>query len=245
MVLGREAHVHSACFDELDAAVSALLKEQDDDRVVCFNAQCFPAPPDAVIFNLENVPGQVPAAAWPDREVWDFSFLNASRLRLGSDRSKPVRYVPVGYHPSMTRFVPLPMAERDVDVAFAGSMNERRSALIEQIRAKGFRVEVVPHTSYGAARDVIFSKAKLIINPRFYDDGLYPQLRSLHAVANGVFTVSEEAPETPLWCPCSVPYDRMAARVEHYLSLPPARLEHLSHTARAKLKEHPMRLPSV
>lgn len=217
MILGRDKHVHSACFDELDAAVSALLAEAEDPRVVCFNAQWFPAPAGAVVYNLENVPGQVGTGAWADREVWDFSWRSAALLNSYPHRLHPVKHVPVGFHESMVNFEPLPMSARPFDVAFAGSMNERRAHLLDRIAAKGLKVKVVPHESYGAVRDAIFAQAKLVINPLYYPDGIYPQLRTLHALSNSVLTVSEDAYEAPLWSPIRVPYEYIPDRVASLL----------------------------
>jgi len=178
LILGANEHAHSACFAEIDAVVSALT-----DRVVCFNAHHFPAPDGAIIYNLENVPGQIPdpRALWGDREIWDFDKTSAERYGA--------TYVPIGYHPSMERFS---RSEKlDIDIVFAGSINDRRSKILNALADRGLNVVVVPHLSYGAERDALLSRAKLALNMQFYPDGVWPRLRAAHLVANRVPMLSE------------------------------------------------------
>lgn len=193
MILGRDVHVHAACFDEINTAVEALT-----DRVVCFNAHHFPAPPGAVIYNLENVPGQVDPAIWAGHECWDFNAANAARYGA--------THVPVGYHPSMQRFGRA--ADLDIDVVFAGSMNSRREVVLHGLSRAGLNVVVVPHAMYGAARDNILCRAKLALNMQYYDDGAWPALRAAHLVANRVPMLSEAHPDCwPFVASC--PYMRL------------------------------------
>ena len=189
MILGRESHVHAACFDEIDRAVSALT-----DRVVCFNAHAFPdrIPAGAVVYNLENVPHQI-APEWFDGfEVWDFS---RRSVEFAAKGGRAWKHVPVGYHSSMKRFDRCAPREREIDVVFAGAMNARRAAVLEGFSRRGLRVVHVPSALYGAGRDRILARAKLALNMLFYEGGVFPALRVAHLVANGVPVLSERCEE--------------------------------------------------
>ena len=78
MILGRDVHLHAACFDEINTAVDQLLASSCDPRRVVFNAHAFPdrVPPDAIVYNFENVDVQVSGSAFVDHEIWDFSERN-------------------------------------------------------------------------------------------------------------------------------------------------------------------------
>ena len=138
MILGRDVHLHAACFDEINGAVDRLLIAANDPRIVVFNAHAFPdrVPPDAIVYNLENIDVQVRGDAFPAHEVWDFSARNATRWR-GPRRA--VRHVPPGYHSSMERFLPLPWNERDIDVVFTGCMNARRQHVLDALARHGLK----------------------------------------------------------------------------------------------------------
>lgn len=202
MIVGRAVHCPgSATFDEIDAAVSAISK-----RTVCFNAQIVPqflsplllplfVPDDAVIYNLENVPGQVDPGWFAGREVWDFS---ARSVRYARERGHLWTHVPIGYHPSMRRFQRKPRGERDIDVAFAGTMNERRQRVIDALSERGLRVVVIPSGmpwTYGSDRDSIYARTRLALNMLQFEEGLFPSLRAAHLIANGVPVLSERCHE--------------------------------------------------
>ncbi len=236
MIIGSGAGQH---FAELNDAVEALA----GDRIVCLNAHVDPSavPRGAIIFNFENVPGQVKPDMFPGHELWDFSARNCEAWRKAG---RSVTHVPVGYHPSMERFTMKPWEERDIDVVFCGVMNVRRLAIVQALQARGLNVEVIypGPGSYGAERDEKLSRAKLAIAPLYYPDGVYGTLRAAHCAANKLPLVSETAPDMPEWVGPSVPYESLVARVLELLADP----EHLSslglYTYYA-FRDHPMTLP--
>ena len=209
MILGRDRHPASACFDELNAAVEALLPA--GAATVCFNAHVFPdrLPAGAIVYNLENVGIQVSAEAFPGHEVWDFSRRNVDAWREAGRVASEVRHVPVAFHPSMQRFEMRPWEERTIDVVFAGALNARRSQLIDDLRARRLNVAHIPHGVYGAQRDAVLARSKLALNPLFYERGMFPSLRACHAIANHLPVLSERAPEMPEWCLLASPYEEI------------------------------------
>lgn len=183
MILGRDRHVHSGAFDEINTAVEALT-----DRVVCFNCHSFPneIPDGAIVYQMENV-GEGYEPSCYNREVWDFSARNV-------ERAPGATYVPIGYHPSMERFERA--KDLDIDVVFSGSLNKRRIDLLNTLEVDHhLKVAYIPHTTYGKDRDKILSRARLALNPLFYVHGVHPILRSAHLVSNNVPVLSETCPE--------------------------------------------------
>ncbi len=181
MILGLAIHPAANCFAEIDAAVSAMT-----DRVACFNAHAFPdaIPEGAIVFQTESVPDQLPDPAWRFRghEIWDLSARNAEHYG-------PTHVVPIGYHPSMERFARAD--ELDADVVFTGCMNPRRAAVLQALADRGLDVKYIPVGVYGAERDAILARAKLVLNMLWEPGRIFPALRVAHLVANRVPVLSE------------------------------------------------------
>ncbi len=222
------------CFVEIDEAVAAIDREAGRDRVVAFNAHRGGAPDGATIYNLENIPRQVPdhETLWAGRTVWDFSSGNAAKYAA--------TYVPVGYHPSMERFKRA--KEPDIDVVFSGVINERRAVVLNALQAKGLSVVVVPTRLYGRGRDALLARARVALNMLFYQDGVCPALRVAHLVANHVPVISERAREEWSFIQ-STPYDKLVDGVVSFLATDGA-ARVAADRAYEEFKSKPMSLPS-
>ncbi len=207
MILGRDRHPASACFDELEAALVALGRGD-----VVLNAHAFPdeIPPGAVVYNLENVGIQVQTDAFEGHEIWDFSARNVAAWKAAGRRAT---HVPIGWHPSMERFAMRPWSERDIDVVFCGCVNPRRQLVIDALRDRGLAVRVIaPGEAYGAERDEILSRSKVALNLLFHLDGTFPVLRAAHAAANRLPMIHEWADEMPSWVGTGRAYSELVAR---------------------------------
>ena len=249
-ILARDRHYHAACFDEINTAIEALLKASASLKPrsagtlvgVCFNAHAVGVheiPPNAIIFNMENVGIQIPPTMFEGHEIWDFSARNVvSWLAAG----RKAIHVPIGFHPSMIRFQPRPWHGRDIDVVFSGSSNARRDTLIHKLRSRG--LHVVMANGYAQERDQMLARAKVAINVLFYEDAVFPVLRSAHLIANRIITISEKAPEVPDWI-SPVPYEGIADRVESIVRHASAReAEEMSHRAFEAFTQHPLEIPA-
>lgn len=243
MILGRDVHLHAACFDEISTAIDQLLIAEKDPRVVVFNAHAFPnlIPPEAIVYNLENVDVQVNGDAFPAHDIWDFSQRNAARWRGGR---RTITHVPAGYHVSMERFKPLPWSERDIDVVFAGCMNDRRHRVVDSLARYGFKIRTLSDI-YGIERDKIVARAKVTINMLFYENGTFPVLRTAHYAANSIAVISEIANEAPAWAyPEPVPYHQIVDSCRELLASGEERLADTAAEALRRFREHPLTLPS-
>ncbi|WP_067667011.1 hypothetical protein [Nocardia miyunensis] len=118
----------------------------------------------SIVYQLEPVCsyriglGQVPLDALRAHVVWDYNRHNITQLR---HHGIEAHYVPIGYHPSLERVVPV--AEQDIDVLFYGFPTTRRLAIVSALRRAGLNVTFLDDT-FGAALDPIVARAKVVLN---------------------------------------------------------------------------------
>lgn len=165
-----------------------LLNQADVDRL----------PSSTVIYNLE----QLDAAACQALNlrldqmrrftVWDYSLRNIKRL---AEFDCAARHVPLGYSPELTRIEPAP--EQDIDVLFYGSINERRQKVLDGLRRAGLNVHAA-FGAYGAARDALIARAKVVLNVHFYDSQIFEIVRVSYLLANRKAVVSEYSAATEI-----------------------------------------------
>ena len=150
-------------------------------------------PSSAVIYNLEQV--QL-SSGWcsPDYlgllkrcQVWDYAKRNIASLgKLALAR--PAVHVPIGYVPQLTRIPRNPV--QDIDVLFYGSVNERRARVLDQLRSRGINTQAV-FGVYGAARDSLIARAKVVLNLHFYEASIFEIVRVSYLLANRKAVVAE------------------------------------------------------
>lgn len=199
-----QGDIGGLCFREIADAVSALTAEP-----VVFQAHRYPAPRGSIVYHWENDPLQHRESLANASRIWDFSRTNVERYpsRL---RAKVV-HVPCGFHRSMGRFKPVETQTHDV--VWIGCLNPRRQQVLDTLRARGLSVVEVPWSVYGSQRNAIVSRARVLLNMRYYEDGLFPVLRSAYAAANSIPCVAEISPEIPDWVLDRVSHAALAARV--------------------------------
>lgn len=160
-------------------------------------------PRNMIIYNLEQItPGSpwlteqylgIMQGKWCDGEflskghqikVWDYSKRNIDELKqLGIEAT----LCEIGYMPSLTRIAP---CDEDIDVLFVGSMNRRRAKIIEDLTRAGLKVVPV-FGYYGAERDLLIARAKVVLNVHFYDSKVFEIVRCSYLMANKKCVVSE------------------------------------------------------
>ena len=240
MILGQQA---ARAFVEIDAAVSALIASSKRASKVYFNAHVDPSavPTGGVIYNFENINLQIPPDTFSTQhEIWDFSARNVERWRAAGRNAV---HVPVGFHASMTRFQPRPWSERNIDVVFVGYRNARRRAVLDALTRRGLRVEHL-HGVYGAKRDEVLARSKVALNMLYYDKGVFPVLRQLHAAANHVAVISEVADEAPVWVhPAPVPYGSLVDSIAGLVRGSPSNLTLAARQASVMLRAYPLSIP--
>lgn len=116
--------------------------------------------------------------------VWEFSPAGLALLR---EHNINAYHVPLG---RSLNLLPEPNAEPSLDLLFFGSMNARRTALIEQLRANGLRVHVETML-YGEERDRLIDQSKIVLNLHYYEHASLEQLRVIPALLRGKLVISE------------------------------------------------------
>ncbi|WP_050596365.1 glycosyltransferase family 1 protein [Mesorhizobium sp. WSM1293] len=146
-------------------------------------------PINSVIFNVENH-----TSNWMSNEyknilrrfpVWDYSESNS--LFLSNSISRQVHYLRLFYVRSLSRILD---ENEDIDVLFYGSFNDRRSKVLDEMRARGLRVEAV-YSVFGDQLDRLIARSKVILNLHFYDSGQFEIIRVFDLLANKRTVVSE------------------------------------------------------
>jgi hypothetical protein len=159
--------------------------------------------PRCVYSNLEQIGGKPrihigPTAFKMMREfpTWDYSTENVRRLRLAgvADACR----VPIGYAPLMEYIEP---SEKDIDVLFYGSINDRRIEQLRRIESTGLRTVWNPHAEIwpDALRDSLIARSKIVLNLAYYDSvHVLEEIRICHLLANRVMVISEISPLTSM-----------------------------------------------
>lgn len=156
-------------------------------------------PPATILCNFEQVHGDSPwmRAAYVDlvrhHVTWDYSERNVEAWRAWVPDAR-VLHVPVGYVPELTRIA---SAAEDIDVLFYGTMNERRERVLKALEAKGLRV-VNAFGRFGAARDALIARARLVLNVHYYDSRIFEMPRVSYLLANRKAVVCEVAADTDI-----------------------------------------------
>ncbi len=156
-------------------------------------------PKSTVILNTEQIYADStdwsgPIFEWTKYfETWDYSernILKFNELGIGL-----ARHLKIGFQKELAR---IPKANaKDIDVLFYGSMNERRLAIINDLKASGLKV----HTAfgiYGAERDKLISKAKIVLNHHFYQSQIFEIIRVFYLLTNSIAVVGEVNPNSSI-----------------------------------------------
>lgn len=185
-----------------------------------------PLAPDAILYNFEQVPGDLGSPgtvasmvsdAWLRGDflklyrrhtVWDYSATNVDRLRrLGV---ADVHHCRVGYAPCLTRINSVPV--EDIDVLFYGTLQEgsRRYALLQEMTRRTVRQAdgterpmrvVALQGVYGADRDGVIARSKIVLNVHCNEPAVAPAIfaiaRCSWLLANTKCVVSEAGGQDP------------------------------------------------
>ncbi len=140
--------------------------------------------------------------------VWDYSSKNmeAAKTMLGRDATQSVW---ASLHDGSHR----KQGKPEIDVLFYGSLNPRRQAILEGLRAAGLKV-VHLCGSYGEDRDAAIANAKVVLNMHYYEDSIHEVVRTSYLLANRKAVVSEAGPSTEIEdeireAMVAVPYGRL------------------------------------
>lgn len=152
-------------------------------------------PPRTILYNLEQFDPQSPWFPEGIRDllrahvVWDYSASNLRHLQAAGLAPRGF-HLPLGYMPQLSRIEPA--AVQDIDVLFYGSINSRRAAVLRNLADRKLRI-VRAFNVYGAKRDALIARAKVVLNIHYYDAKVFEMVRVAYLLANRKAVVAEES----------------------------------------------------
>jgi hypothetical protein len=162
-------------------------------------------------------------------EIWDYSARNIEFLK---GKGLQAKHVLIGYHPDL-EVVP-ESKNKDIDVLFYGSVNDRRTQLMEGLK-KECNAQFVAGV-FGAERDELIARSKIVLNVHhFYQTQIMEAVRISFLLNNSCFVISEESadhafPQVDL---VTTKFDNIHDTVLDYLENPEA----IEKTARMNYRQ--------
>ncbi len=157
-------------------------------------------PPETVLYNLEQVEDHL--FEWAPQlkdafarfEIWDYSPRNIDRLKA-MGLARRIHLLPIGMVPELSRIKPARI--QDIDVLFYGVVTERRRVALKAIQDAGLKVAAV-FGCYGAERDALIARAKLVVNLHKHDAQVFEVVRVSYLLANRKAVVAEVSDATAI-----------------------------------------------
>jgi hypothetical protein len=192
---------------ELGHEATLALNQFASDAVnIVFGAQVLTEeglnglPPDSIVYHLEQFRGIRASDIRPGTHgavarfrFWEYSAANLPTFKLLKCKYEPV-LVPVGWAPILERIPEA--AAPDIDVLFYGLTNELRLSIFHALCTEGLRC-VYACGLYGAARDDLISRAKLVLNLNMYAfSRIFEVVRVSYLLANAKAVVSDIHPDS-------------------------------------------------
>jgi hypothetical protein len=168
--------------------------------------------------------------------VWEYSRANLEVLKeVGVEH---VKYLPLGYHRKLELIRAVPEDQKGIDVLHYGSLNQRRRAVLTELR-QHCRVEELMGV-YGSERDSAIARARLVLHIHYFEAKLAAQVRLSYLLNNGIPVVSEQSVEEPFAGMAeTVPYDELVPTCLRLLADRSER-EALGARGQALFKKRPM-----
>ncbi len=239
---------HTRCFEEVALALQSAfaqlghnapiihaldeLPAKDRGRVIVLGAGVLDRhpdlqlPDDMIIYNFEQVhkdarfflPGNPYVNYLRKYALWDYSRNNIAELaKLGITN---VTMCGVGYMPELTHIRKI--EHEDIDVLFIGSLHPRRQKIIDELKQRGLRVEVI-QDMYGPPRDAMIARSKIILNLHLQPANVFEVVRVSYMLANRKCVVSEWGDDKELEGPYQDavvfrPYEELVSACLEYIS---------------------------
>jgi hypothetical protein len=137
-----------------------------------------------------------------------------------------IKHCPIGYAPQLTKIA---SKEEDIDVLFYGNLNKRRINILNPLAAEGINLVVQGHL-WGAQRDEMIARSKIILNLHYYESKLFEIVRCFYLLANRRFVLSESGQDTEMEAPFTEgiafsSYENIVDQVKYFLDNPRERMK--------------------
>lgn len=178
----------------LSAIRIALPEKNDPSLHILLCAQTVPhhcLPKNYIVWQFE----QKNSVHWTDyyvktviakaHAVWEYC---AHNVDMYYDVNSNYDLVPALWHESLGR----PAHVKDIDYVFYGSLNEKRSSVIQDLIRKKINIRVITNSHDGELADVL-SRTKNVINLHYYNRALLEMPRVCESLAYGCRVISEKS----------------------------------------------------
>ena len=128
--------------------------------------------------------------------IWDYSNENIKYLNSEFKLYNTI-YVPLRYSIVMDGAPKLTDNNKDIDVLFMGSVNDRRKKILDNL-SKKYVVHIASNNLWDRERDLLVSRSKIVLNIQFYDNGILELARISYLLSNCSFIISEKGREDKL-----------------------------------------------
>ena len=206
---------------------------------------------ERVIVNLEQV---CDPQGWRHTDPAMYRALLASGPVLDySERNRAWLERELGVHAELLRLGHVPeleriarAAEQDIDVLFYGEITPWREQVLTRLKESGLRVATLvgAPSVYGATRDALIARSRVVLNLHQYDTRIFEQVRVNYLLVNGKAVVSEVRDDTeipPMYRDLIEPAATLEALVDRCrdLALVPARRRVREEAARESMRAWP------
>lgn len=201
-------YIHSDAFIELAELIMFSLRELGVEANIGFNAinpdsrniliGCHlldvsiisQLPKSTIILNteqLQGTPWNANIFKWlKSFDVWDYSLKNIENMAANGVPS--AKHLNIGFQKELRRIEKKP--ERDIDVLFYGSTNERRQKVLDDLVSSGLTVKSL-FGVYARERDDYIARSKIVLNHHFYKPEIFEVVRVSYLLSNSVAVVGE------------------------------------------------------
>ncbi len=139
-------------------------------------------------------------------------------------------YFPITFHPSLTNMYQLNMnCDKNIDVLFYGSLNDRRRNIIKTIKQAGINIYcpnlISNNRTFGKDKDALIYRSKIILITNYYDTDC-DHARSIYLMSNKKMIISDdygganELKSTYKNIFPVVPTNKLTETIEYYLRHP-------------------------
>jgi hypothetical protein len=145
-------------------------------------------------------------------QIWDYSKENINFL---NNYKLDVKLISLGYDPNLQTIKHA--EEKDIDVLFYGSTQERRFNVIKSLE-KLCKITGV-FGKYGKERDSLIARSKIVLNIHAYGNiNILEQVRVFYLLTNKCFVLSEECSWNPYEdALVTTPYDLLIEKTLYWL----------------------------
>jgi hypothetical protein len=207
-IVSSDGYIHSECFREVAETIQYGLRSLGHaarittkpvagarhivlgwHNISIFGLEC---PPMSIIYNLEQLEDNHLFDVNDHVDflrrhiVWDYSKENSSILMKYGVRVSAI--LPICYYPGLKRIEN--SNEKDIDVLFIGSINERRKRIINDLKKLGLN-SYFAFGVYESERDNLISRSKILLNMHSYKAQILEQVRISYYLANSIAVLSE------------------------------------------------------